>query len=271
METVKNLIQDSSQKISTNITNNLNISGPTKTIALSILLFVLLIIIFFIVSRMFNKKLNGIELISGPVEPKSKPIICTDLIETSDSNEYTYSFWTYIKTFNEGYKKIFYRTHESDGSQFNIVIGFLNSYESGPTLYIHFEKQSSYDSNVMEKSHYGDYKLENIRLQTWNHFVISMWGKTMDIYLNGKLARTFLLPVELEPSLPEQLEVGEEKEKTYDGYFSRLRYYPRTITPREVYKLYENGPQTTKPLDIISFDKLANVNMSLNSAGYWNE
>tara|TARA_Y100000389_G_C17454984_1_gene517509 strand:+ start:515 stop:1327 length:813 start_codon:yes stop_codon:yes gene_type:complete len=270
METVKNFIQDSSQKVSTNITNNLNIGGSVKTIALGVLLFVFLIILFFIVSRLFNKKLNGIELISGPVEPKSKPIICTDLIETSDSNEYTYSFWTYIKTFNEGYKKIFYRTHESDGSQFNIVFGFLNEYSNGPTLYIHFEKESSY-GNMIEKSYYGKYKLENIRLQTWNHFVISIWGKTMDIYLNGKLARTFILPYELEPSIPEQLGVGEEEEKTYDGYFSRLRYFPRTISSHEIYKLYENGPQATSLLNIISFDKLANVNMSLNSAGYWNE
>ena len=31
-------------------------------------------------------------------------------------------------------------------------------------------------------------------------------------------------------------------EKGYDGFLAKLRYYSRTLNPREVYELYKEGP-----------------------------
>lgn len=282
-------------------------SSLLKPVVMGILAFLAFIFVMYMLIRLFDKKRIGAVLIEVPVEPKSQPFICTKNIVPSEANETTYSFWTYIKTWSQSDENIFqskdiivdenggkscpYKDSEvtTEGSEDTEIkveqIGYVGKmiFErpfENDTMYVTFAKVNPeliiYIKKPSETKDFEncevvkEYKVEDIRLQTWNHFVISLWGKTMDIYLNGHLVRTFVIDAELFPKIPEELVVGGEEGKTYDGYISRFTYYPRVITPQEVKKLYYRGP-AKKTFAILPSNPIAKVNMSLSSNAIWNQ
>tara|TARA_Y100000996_G_scaffold324422_1_gene260441 strand:- start:15611 stop:16441 length:831 start_codon:yes stop_codon:yes gene_type:complete len=275
METVTNFLKSNESKLEIPY-----VPSGFNSIVLGILAFFLLIALIFIAIRFFSKKNMGITLIGVPVEMSPAPKICGNKIVTSDANEYTYSFWTYIKNYwNDGNPKLIF---ERKYKNYTMYVNF----EEGPVMTVQFidstTNQPYFDvnQNISKKSRrFGNnnvmnYSLDNIRLQSWNHIAISQWGKTMDFYLNGKLARTFILPFELEPYLPETIIIGGEESETYDGYISQFKYFPRTVSVENIYKMYLKGPQEKSALSsfmpILPSSTLADVNMHLGSGGIWN-
>ena len=274
METVSNFLKSNESKIDIPY-----VPSGFNSVVLGTLGFFLLVAVFFITIRLFGKK-TGITLIGVPVEISPSPKICGNKIVTSDANEYTYSFWTYIKNYwNDGNPKIIF---ERKYKNYTMRVNF----EEGPVLTVQFidsttnqpyedkNQTTSTGSEWFGNNNLMNYSLENIRLQSWNHIAISQWGKTMDFYLNGKLARTFILPFELEPYLPETIIVGGEKSETYDGYISQFKYFPRTVSVENIYKIYLDGPQEKSFLSsfmpILPSSAMADVNMHLGSGGFWN-
>jgi hypothetical protein len=271
-------------------------SSLLRPVVMGILAFLTFIFVMYMLIRLFDKNRIGAVLIEVPVEPKSQPFICTKNIVTSDANETTYSFWTYIKTWSQSDETIFESkdivvddtTDQETCPQYddetltpNEKVGkmiFERPFDNDTTVYVTFAKVhpeliiyiKKPSENFEDCEVVNEYKVEDIRLQTWNHFVISLWGKTMDIYLNGHLVRTFVIDAELFPKIPEELVVGAEEGKTYDGYISRFTYYPRVITPQEVKKLYYRGP-AKKTFAILPSNPIAKVNMSLSSNAIWNQ
>lgn len=87
--------------------------------------------------------------------------------------------------------------------------------------------------------------IANIPLQRWVMVTVTMWNRTLDVYINGMLVRSAVLP-----GIPyfnanglNNIYVGNSNvNKTFNGYISRLKYYNRSITAKEVMELYERGP-----------------------------
>lgn len=247
-------------------------------------LFSLLIVSFviFVIIRSKNKSLRGVVLISEPIEPKDEPTICERQIITSDTNEYTYSFWCYVKNWTPRLSEdtipfasdylIFNRRYQE-----HIMIVTISNDKPDLCIYIFSDaalrkELEDFDENLSKEERQvriqeffknKKYVLEDFRLQSWNHIVISQWKQTMDLYINGKLARTFVLKHDLSPHVPENLKIGGQNGTSYDGYLSRFIYYPRVLTPHEIYSLYRRGP--SRRSNIFSFGKLAKVDMALNA------
>jgi hypothetical protein len=84
--------------------------------------------------------------------------------------------------------------------------------------------------------------IENIPLQRWVQVSVVLWNRTLDVYINGKLVRSCILPgvpVQDKKDL-QHIYVGGQN--TFNGYISRLKYFNRAITAKEVMDLYEKGP-----------------------------
>jgi len=120
-----------------------------------------------------------------------------------------------------------------------------------------YSKQKS-----MNPKYYGDHELNSLMpcdivdlpLQRWNHIAVVLWNRNLDVYLNGKLARSCALK-----SVP-QLNNGSLflfKDGGFSGDLANLRYYNRAINTDEVYSIYKKGPETVnmvrKLLPNISF------------------
>ncbi len=107
-----------------------------------------------------------------------------------------------------------------------------------------YSKQKS-----MNPKYYGEHELNSlmpcdivdIPLQRWNHIVVILWNRNLDVYLNGKLARSCALK-----SVP-QLNNGSLflfQDGGFSGDLANLRYYNRAISTNEVYSIYKQGPET---------------------------
>jgi hypothetical protein len=92
----------------------------------------------------------------------------------------------------------------------------------------------------------------NVPIQRWVHSVLCVYDRTAEIYIDGKLARTTVMPnvmadistngdIYLSPAEPGDTisNVG------FSGYTSQLTYYPNPITPQDVWNLYKRGPGTS--------------------------
>ena len=79
-----------------------------------------------------------------------------------------------------------------------------------------------------------------------------MVGRTVDIYLDGKLVKTCVLPglpdltdndqaaIHINPLNPENNEMGVDGEKGFAGHLSKMEYYGRGLN-QKVYERYRSG------------------------------
>ena len=81
--------------------------------------------------------------------------------------------------------------------------------------------------------------IDNIPLQKWINISVILDNRTMDIYLDGKLERSFVLkgvpkmnknPLQFAP------------DGGFYGQIAMFRYFNRPITPDEAFSIYSQGP-----------------------------
>ena len=80
--------------------------------------------------------------------------------------------------------------------------------------------------------------VKDIPLQRWNHFALVIHGKTLDIYMNGKIVKSkkFMSPVK-----PNGDQVHMFDNGGFGGEVSKLRFYPKDLSPGEIYVIYGGG------------------------------
>jgi hypothetical protein len=94
--------------------------------------------------------------------------------------------------------------------------------------------------------------VNNVPIQRWVHTVLCVYDRTAEIYIDGKLARTAVMPnvmsslstngdVYLSPAEPG----STSSQVGFSGYTSNLKYYPAPLTPQDVWNLYRKGPGTS--------------------------
>lgn len=231
------------------------------SIVLVVLIFALIILITMTVKKMYNPIYRGTKILDAPVEMTEDMTTCDGTLPAA-GNEHTYSFWTYVTHWHsrgeDGPDKyIFRRTHLNYtlnvvlDSQRNDLEMFLTNNNGGGVVY---KDDGATDNN-------GIHKLTNFPLQAWTHVTICIWNKTLDLYLNGKLVRTFILAKPLQPFDGGKFILGSNSrnnEDTFNGFLSRFSYFPRVLAPREIYKLYLKGPAKSSDLSLKpSISKLA--------------
>jgi Concanavalin A-like lectin/glucanases superfamily len=87
--------------------------------------------------------------------------------------------------------------------------------------------------------------LPEIDLQRWVLVTVVMSGRTLDVYLDGKLQRSCMLPNYFKvdnssPIVAKILQYGG-----FDGYLSRMNMYNFALNPDQVYRMYMAGPSGT--------------------------
>jgi len=80
----------------------------------------------------------------------------------------------------------------------------------------------------------------NIPLQKWTNLIVSLTNKSMDIYVNGKLVRTTVLPSV--PKTDPNASLYLTPNGGFSGYTSGLFYWKDSITPQAAWNVYKKGP-----------------------------
>lgn len=142
-------------------------------------------------------------------------------------------------------------TMKSDSDNYNEGIFPEYEYKTDPTMtnqrYTivnpHYYEKKGIHEKYLDTTFVCD--VANIPLQRWVMVSVIMWNRTLDVYINGMLVRSAVLP-----GVPyfsgeglSDIYVGSHSvHKTFNGYISRLKYYNRAVTAKEVMALYERGP-----------------------------
>jgi hypothetical protein len=82
-------------------------------------------------------------------------------------------------------------------------------------------------------------QIENIPIQKWANIIVSLYGSTLDVYLNGKLVRTCVLPGV--PSIDNTADIQVTPAGGFSGWTSSFKYLAYASNPQEAYNLYKDG------------------------------
>ena len=135
----------------------------------------------------------------------------------------------------------------STSSYKNLSIA-LDDYNNNLLIDIETMPQSSYDATDASYC-YTRYLIKNISVQKWNCLTISIDTKILDVYLDGKLRNSFILPNIYSSN---NNTISSSKKKMYlgyignksigfEGYITRVRFEPNSINPQEAYNIYKEG------------------------------
>jgi len=158
--------------------------------------------------------------------------------------------------------------HSSD-TQSSIVL-WLDSDQ--PTLYLGVHQGNSTNKFQTDSENIA---IRNFPLQKWVCVTYSIYGNSLDLYLNGKLVKSVVddaVTLMMNESALVALgnpwynkTVGDDEVTIsnltagFKGYTSKLKYYKSALTPKEAYNIYKSGPGTSYLGDILG-DRSVNIN-----------
>jgi hypothetical protein len=81
--------------------------------------------------------------------------------------------------------------------------------------------------------------VQNIPIQKWVNLSVSVFDRTLDIYLDGKLVKTCVMPgtVSVKPTT-----VYVTPNGGFDGWTSKFSYFPTAMNPQDAWNIYAKGP-----------------------------
>lgn len=86
----------------------------------------------------------------------------------------------------------------------------------------------------------GKCLVEDFPLQKWVHVVVSQYNQVLDVYLDGKLRSSCMMPGF--PTLT-QANLVLSPEDGFSGQMTGVSYYNTSLGADEVYAIYKDGPQ----------------------------
>lgn len=215
----------------------------------------LVIFLFIIILRVgissllyFMQPVDSPHLIDGMIDAKQMMVFNQDPSQQgaktiyrstneNDGIEFTWSVWFFMNSmdFTQTYKHIFSKGNYTIGSN-----GIMEP-NNAPGLYIAPDKNTiivvmnTYD--VINE----EIPIPNIPINKWMNVIIRCQNNTLDVYINGTIARSINLV-----GVPKQNygNVYVAANGGFNGYISNLWYYNYALGTSAIQKLVENGPNT---------------------------
>ena len=81
--------------------------------------------------------------------------------------------------------------------------------------------------------------IDNIPIQKWVSIIVSLYGRTLDMYLDGKLVRTCVIPGV--PRVDNDMDINVTPNGGFSGWTSAFKYWAHASNPQEAYNIYKDG------------------------------
>jgi hypothetical protein len=94
--------------------------------------------------------------------------------------------------------------------------------------------------------------LPEIDLQRWTMVTVIISGKTIDVYVDGKLTRSCATPSYFKVDPTEDLSIKICDRGGFDGYIGNTSIANYSMNPDEIYRTYLSGPSGVS-LDLFSW------------------
>ena len=225
----------------------------------TILFIIVILVLLYLVIRYYFSSVNTLtsSIMAGTTQQQiSSSKLGTNSSGNTSSN-FTYSIWFYIDDWNYRYnepKVLFGRmsspsSASSDGSMPGVSgkdpcplvsFGTINNNLAvaltcaGDNVAGAADPSGSAAHTVIHTC-----GISNIPIQVWTNLLISTYGRTLDIYLDGKLVNTCLLPG---PALVNTTsDVYVTPNGGFSGWTSKLQYFPNATDPQTAWDIYRQG------------------------------
>jgi hypothetical protein len=104
--------------------------------------------------------------------------------------------------------------------------------------------------------------IKEVPLQRWVCVTVVSSGRVLDVYMDGKLARSCVLDNVLQvPRGPLQLRLGN-----FGGRYSSVQMWSAQLTPDVIYGIYQMGPTQTQHSIFTDIAKYLNLNVSFTGS-----
>jgi hypothetical protein len=172
------------------------------------------------------------------------------------ASNFAYSIWFYVNDWNYRYgepKVIFARMGAKSPNGAGDVDD-INGYDPCPSVVLSpvennitvslgcFPGANEEPTSPGGNSVIHTCSVANVPIQKWVNLVISVYGRSMDLYIDGKLVRTCLLPGTA--NINNDADVHVTPLGGFDGWTSRLQFFPNSLNPQEVWNIYAKGYST---------------------------
>jgi hypothetical protein len=251
-------IKDETSKFYSNMPNLNGIKGFLDSNSLitkfCFLLFVIFIFIILLslsinlISKLLNPSTKQ-TLVNGMINASSQMLTITQnpnisgsktvyrSVNASDGIEFTWSVWIYINELNDNgkFKHVFSKGNYSPNN-----LG-INQPNNAPGLYI----SPVTNAITIIMNSYNEINEElvipDIPLNKWVNIMIICRNQTLDVYINGLIARSLELS-----GVPKQNygDVYVAMNGGFNGYISNLWYYSYALGTLAIQNLVTNGPNT---------------------------
>lgn len=199
------------------------------------LIIIAVFVIYYILKYAFGDPYTLNKMTTGQTEVTVQP---ADLAGGGTSLNFAYSIWVYVNDWNYNFGEIkpVYGRVAKGTAQGQSLPGYI----SPCPMVVLGETQNNV--RVLMECEGGSTSatsLDNIPLQKWVNVLVSVYGRTMDVYLDGKLVKTTLLPGV--PNVDPNANVYITPGGGFDGWTSNFQYYPNALNPQDVWNIYAKG------------------------------
>jgi hypothetical protein len=195
--------------------------------------------------KLIDGMINAKQLMVIPQNPKeSNAKTIYRSVNEQEGVEFTWSVWIYINdlTYQENmYRHIFHKGNNDLVADASNKLFGTNSPNNAPGLYI---KPNTNTLVVMMNTFdviNKEVEIPNIPINKWVNVIIRCHTTTLDVYVNGTLARSIELS-----GVPKQNygNVFVAMNGGFDGYISNLWYYNYSLGTAAIQRLVAKGPNT---------------------------
>lgn len=246
-----------------------SVSGGSM-VAKVVFVIVMLVALYYLYQFLFSTQgLEG-KIVIGNINPANpdKPVIVgpDSFPAIFEGGEYAINTWLYISDYsvNRGQNK---HVISIGGSSFLTLLIYLGPYKSSLSVRVHTKTGNSYkvssstDSSAAEedlsmesiKSKFGIVQTESslidsnrpcdiasLDLQKWIQVTVTLNNKTVDVYIDGKLARSCILPSFYKVDKSNMAFMACNG--GFGGFISNTSCYNYALNPEQVWRLYMSGP-----------------------------
>jgi hypothetical protein len=221
-----------------------------------ILIIIILVLLYVVIRYVFSDTTTLSSLSSGTV---MQTITAKSLATGSvaNSSNFTYSIWFYVNDWNYKYgenKVLFGRMGGATDTQGISVSGIsgnnpcpvvvLGSIENNLSIMLSCypgtgSVLSSDSVRASDGSIIHTCSISNIPIQKWANLLISTYGRTLDVYLDGKLVKTCVLPGVAK--INQNANVYVTPSGGFAGWTAKFQYFPNSTDPQTAWNIYQKG------------------------------
>jgi len=223
----------------------------------SILFIIIIIVLLYVLVRYVFSDYNT--LVTNVMSGTTMSIIPAKKLASSGVNSanFSYSIWFYVQDWNYKYgepKIIFGRMGSATTSSTSnlatsgqdpcpsVTLGAIQNDISVALTLMPGADSSAITSEDM-KSSSGNIvhtcNVSNVPIQKWVNLLISVYGKSLDVYLDGKLVKTCVLPGI--PYINQDANVYLTPNGGFSGWTSKFQYYANPTDPQTAWNIYQAG------------------------------